>query len=345
MTIVSYYMPDLSGYLSVPGRTLTLKLTKSSDFSAVNGAGDALAENGSSGWFSATVDEPWTETLGVSVVTQSGLVPHYGSLGKGETIVSDVVMGKVVVANEDVSLLVSTTISAITSQTVFRLAAGSADNSAYVGQMAVITDATNAVQKSVVMITAYSGTTVREVTLESAPRFVIAVGDKVNVIAVGSQSAGGGSNAGVTLVLGATIPLNVGSVTGLNQELVVGDTYTAEVGRRIPVTLTDIYGNAVATTFGNKSLSDNNCTIKCLLHPENSRNSGSVKAFVTVICEFVAAVGQTPAMLWVSLPQDVTAKFTPGAYRVHFRAEWTTGESVTLAWEGSATFVRRLITN
>lgn len=342
MTIVSYYMPDLSGYLSVPGRTLTLKLTKSSDFSAVNGAGDALAENGSSGWFSATVDEPWTETLGVSVVTQSGLVPHYGSLGKGETIVSDVVMGKVVLANEDVSLLVSTTISAITSQTVFRLAAGSADNSAYVGQMAVITDAAASNQKSVGMVASYAGAT-REVTLESAPRFTVAVGDKVNVIAVGSQSAGGGSNAGVTLVLGATIPLNVGSVTGLDQELVIGDTYTADVGRRIPVTLTDIYGNAVATTFGSKSLSDNNCIIKCLLHPENSRNSGSVKAFVTVTCEFAAAVGQTPAMLWVSLPQDVTAKFTPGAYRVHFRAEWTTGESVTLAWEGSAKFVRRLI--
>lgn len=343
MTIVSFYMPDLSGYLSVPGRSLTMKLTKSSDFSAVNGAGDALAENGSSGWFSANVDEPWTETLGVSVVTQSGLVPHYGSLGKGETIVSDVVMGKVALANEDISLLVSTTISAITSQTVFRLAAGSADNSAYVGQMVVITDAASSNQKSVGMVASYTGAT-REVTLEAAPKFTVAVGDKVNVIAVGSQSSSsGGSNAGVTLVLGATIPLNVGSVAGLDQELVIGDTYTAEVGRRIPVTLTDIYGNAVSTTFGNKSLSDNNCTVKCLLHPENSRNSGSVKAFVTVTCEFVAAVGQTPAMLWVSLPQDVTAKFTPGAYRVHFRAEWTTGESVTLAWEGSATFVRRLV--
>jgi hypothetical protein len=342
MTTVSCYMPGLSGYLSVPGRTLTLKLTKSSDFSAVNGAGDALAENAASGWFSANVDEPWTETLGVAVVNQSGLVPYYGSLGRGEAIVSDVVLGKVVLANEDISLLASTIISAITSQTVFRLAAGSADNNAYVGQMAVITDATSSIQKSVGMITAYAGAT-REVTLDAAPRFTIAVGDKVNVIAVGSHSAGGGSGAGVTLFLGATIPLNVGTVTGLDQELVIGDTYTAAVGRRIPVTLTDIHGNAVATTFGSKSLSDNNCTIKCLLHPENSRNSGSVNAFVMVVCEFVAAAGQTPAMLWVSLPQDVTAKFTPGAYRVHFRAEWSTGESVTLAWEGSATFVRRLV--
>jgi hypothetical protein len=345
MTTVSCYMPGLSGYLSTPGRTLTLKLTKSSDFSALNGAGDLLAEAGG-GWFTASVDEPWTETLGAAVVNQSGLVPFYGQLGVSETRVTEVV-GKVVLANDDISLLVSTTISAITSQTVFRLAAGSADNSAYVGQMVVITDAATALQKSVGVISAYAGAT-REVTLEAAPRFTVAIGDKVTVIAIASATSGGGgggNGTAVTLLLGATIPLNVGSVTGLDQDLVIGDTYTADVGRRIPITLTDIYGNAVSTTFGNKSLSDVNCTIRCLLHPENARNTGNVKAFAEGTCEFVAAVGQTPAMLRLSLSHTVTIKFTPGVYRVQFRAEWSTGESVTLAWKGLATFVRRLITN
>ena len=54
MATVKIYLPHLSGYITGPN-TLTLKLTKTSDASAVNGAGDALTETGTSGWFSATV--------------------------------------------------------------------------------------------------------------------------------------------------------------------------------------------------------------------------------------------------------------------------------------------------
>ena len=84
MTTVAIYLPQLS---TVTG--LTLLLTKSSDYSAVNGAGDALTESGTSGWFTADVAEAWTETLGAAVVDSGGLVPVSGRLGVNATVVSD----------------------------------------------------------------------------------------------------------------------------------------------------------------------------------------------------------------------------------------------------------------
>lgn len=77
-------MPNLSG---VTG--LTLLLRKSSDYSAVNGAGDSLTESGTTGWFTATVAESWAETLSATVIDSGGLIPFGGWLGVGATIVSD----------------------------------------------------------------------------------------------------------------------------------------------------------------------------------------------------------------------------------------------------------------
>lgn len=149
-------------------------------------------------------------------------------------------------------------------------------------------------------------------------------------------------NPAFSLTLGATIPVPVGSVIGLTEELVVGDSYTQAVGRRIPITLTDADGNAVPVTFGTRSLSDVTCTIMCLLHPENSRNVESVTAAAQGPCAFTPQSGQTPASLLVSLPATETSKLSPGVYRVQIRATWNDGETVTLAWKGSAKFVRRI---
>ena len=88
MATVKIYLPHLSGYITGPN-TLTLKLTKTSDASAVNEAGDTLTESGTSGWFSATVAETWAEALGAAVVDQDGLVPAFGWLGVGSDIVAD----------------------------------------------------------------------------------------------------------------------------------------------------------------------------------------------------------------------------------------------------------------
>lgn len=85
MTTVSLFAPELSGTTG-----LILKLTKPSDYSAVNGSGDPLTESGSTGWFSATVDEPWTEKLAAAVVDGDGLIPRSGWLGVESTLVADV---------------------------------------------------------------------------------------------------------------------------------------------------------------------------------------------------------------------------------------------------------------
>lgn len=88
-TVVSIFMPNLSGFLDTPGNSLTMKLTKSSDKSSVNGAGDLLAEVSESGWFICTVEEDWNELVGVTIVNQNGLVPKSGWMRVGANVVSD----------------------------------------------------------------------------------------------------------------------------------------------------------------------------------------------------------------------------------------------------------------
>jgi len=236
----------------------------------------------------------------------------------------------------DPAIMVSTTIATLASQTSFTLTAGSADNDAYLNQTAIVTGSATATQKAVAIVTDYVGST-KTVTLKAPPAFTIAAGDSIAIIA-GSSA---GSQA-VTLQLGATIPMNLGQVTGLDEDLVVGNSYTVDVGRRIPVTLTDANGDPVDTTFGSKSLADPDCSIVCVLHPENSRNTDNVTAAAQGTCEFVPASGDDPASLWVSLPVTETDRLSPGVYRVQFHASWPSGQLVTLAWKGSAKFVRKI---
>ena len=238
-------------------------------------------------------------------------------------------------------LMVSTTIATVTSQTVLVLTDGSADNDAYNDQLVVITDTVTSTQKARCLVLDYVGST-KTLTLVSAPVFTVAAGDAISILAIGSkvtsaEVAGSGSPA-VTLTLGATIPLALGEVTGFDESLVIGDDYTVDVGRRIPVTLTDINGDAIAVTYGSYSLATD-CDIKILFHPEG-RNT--VVSAITGSCTFVAAVGATPAYLWVTLPRAETAKAVPGKYQMQIEARWTDGFNVTLAHTGIATFARDL---
>jgi len=80
-------------------------------------------------------------------------------------------------------ILQTTTIATLTSQTVFTLTAGSSDDNAYNGAMAVITDSATAEQKAVADISDYDGGT-KEVTLLADPAiFTMAVGDEISIIA------------------------------------------------------------------------------------------------------------------------------------------------------------------
>jgi hypothetical protein len=140
----------------------------------------------------------------------------------------------------------------------------------------------------------------------------------------------------VTLTLGATLPLALGEVTGLTEPLVVGDDYTEDVGRRIPIVLTDINGDAIDVEYGTHSLATD-CSIKMLFQPEG-RNT--TKAAITGTCTYVAAVGATPAFLWLTLPREETRKASQDTYQTQIEARWTDGFNVTLAHKGTAKFTR-----
>lgn len=87
------------------------------------------------------------------------------------------------------AVLQSTTIAALTSQTVFTLTAGSADNDAYNGMLLVVTDQSTTTQKAVGTVLDYVGST-KQITLEDDPGvFTMAVGDTVDIIAVGAAAS------------------------------------------------------------------------------------------------------------------------------------------------------------
>lgn len=80
-------------------------------------------------------------------------------------------------------LLQSTTIATLASQTSFTLTAGSADDDAYNGAIAVVTDSATSTQKAVGAVSDYVGST-RTVTLSADPAiFTMAVGDTIEIIA------------------------------------------------------------------------------------------------------------------------------------------------------------------
>jgi hypothetical protein len=88
-------------------------------------------------------------------------------------------------------LLQTTTIATLASQTEFTLTAGSADDDAYNGAIAIVTDQSTSTQKAVGTVSDYTGST-KTVTLASDPGiFTMAVGDTIDIIAavVGSGAS------------------------------------------------------------------------------------------------------------------------------------------------------------
>jgi hypothetical protein len=87
-------------------------------------------------------------------------------------------------AGSNPATLQTTTIATLSSQTSFTLTAGSSDDDAYNGMLAVITDAVTSEQKCVGVIDDYTGNT-KTVTLKSDPGvFTIVATDNISIIAV-----------------------------------------------------------------------------------------------------------------------------------------------------------------
>ncbi len=84
----------------------------------------------------------------------------------------------------DQFLMQTTTITGLVSQTSFNLTAGSADSGAYIGCIAVITDVSTATQKAIGVISAYSGSPNRTITLLNDPGiFTMANTDNISILA------------------------------------------------------------------------------------------------------------------------------------------------------------------
>lgn len=85
-------------------------------------------------------------------------------------------------------LLQSTTIATLATQTSFTLTAGSADNDAYNGAVAIVTDSATSTQKAVGSISDYVGAT-KTVTLSTDPAiFTMAAGDTIDILAAISNA-------------------------------------------------------------------------------------------------------------------------------------------------------------
>jgi len=88
------------------------------------------------------------------------------------------------------AIMQSTTIATLASQTSFTLTAGSADDNAYNGALAVVTDSVTGVQKAKFTIATYTGST-KTVALTTDPGiFTMAVGDSISIIATVGTSGG-----------------------------------------------------------------------------------------------------------------------------------------------------------
>lgn len=132
--------------------------------------------------------------------SSSTAVARVGADGDTLETLSDQIDG--ISSGSSPSLLQTTTIATLASQTSFTLTAGSADDDAYNDAMAILVDQATSTQKAVAKISDYTGST-KTITLAAAPAFTIATGDTVNVVAVPRQLDADISGVGGTVGPGA----------------------------------------------------------------------------------------------------------------------------------------------
>lgn len=192
----------------------------------------------------------------------------------------------------EAAVLVSTTIATLSSQTVFTLTAGSADNDVYNDQLVVITDSATSTQKCRALVSDYVGST-KTLTLASTPGFTIATGDSIAIIAVAGLTA---AQRNQLALIGAGTRMTVRANLGTEISLKIGDTYSAarSTAKRIDVNDSDasIYdmltGDEVASIDFGLSNAKTIDVVTGTVDPEtvtHTAASGSVSAYTTVYVE------------------------------------------------------------
>lgn len=133
-------------------------------------------------------------------------------------------------------VLVDTTISSLTNQTLFVIAAGSTDDDAYNGCVIIIEDASTAAQKAVGVISDYGGSA-RAVALLSDPGvFTIAATDKVRILADRSLKP---------TADGRTLDVTANGEAGLDLDNTSGTIAAAQIASNA-ITAAKIADNAIA---------------------------------------------------------------------------------------------------
>lgn len=231
------------------GMSITLRSQASGSVVATQSAAETSA---GSGVYAASFTGVPAGTYYVQLVDIFNLVVRYSD------VTVDVADGTYPAIGPGVSraesdLMVSTTIATLTSQTVFTLTAGSADNDAYNRQLVVITDAATSTQKARGIVSDYVGAT-KTITLTGAPAFTIAAGDSISIIAVGSDVS---STQVLSAVSSAIVSAGITTtVTGMPTFLRVGDARTVANGGAIPVRLYDVDDDSLLFGLGESLFAD-----------------------------------------------------------------------------------------
>lgn len=140
-------------------------------------------------------------------------------------------------AGTNPTLLQTTTIATLASQTSFTLTAGSADDDAYNSQIIVVVDQSTSTQKAVGIILDYTGSS-KTVTLDGDPGvFTMAVGDTVHIIATSPAASAPSAAAIADAVLTEAIADHSGTAGSL--AAFISDTLT-DTGTSIPAQISGL---------------------------------------------------------------------------------------------------------
>ncbi len=123
--------------------------------------------------------------------------------------------------------MLDTTIATLASQVSFTLAAGSADDDAYNGCIAIIEDATTAVQKAVGIIQDYVGATKTTTLFQDPGIFTMAPTDKISIIAAKQlrlqQTLEGTVMGEVNIAPGSSTSIAIKGLTNTEADLLIVD--------------------------------------------------------------------------------------------------------------------------
>ena len=204
------------------------------------------------------------------------------------------------------TLLQTATIGTLNSQTSFTLSAGSADDSAYSKQLAIIVDQSTSTQKTVCNISAYTGAT-KTVTLNESPKFTVAAGDTVYVVAASKTTL---DDDTINSLTGTLVTFSAPTFTsgGWDRDFIKGDSYTATDAMNITV-----------ENWGGAQLISAASEIKL----SGSRSvDGTTTSFEWDITPGNVTVNGTTTTIPIVLTTTDT-NVTAGEYTADLRATWT----------------------